>query len=202
MSSKKPYRKVEDPGHGWLEVPVQELFDLGIAEEISGCSYLRDDKAYLEEDRDMSIFLDAIAKRYTTESEPCLELRQELYSYLIDHLDLSKESYVRQYEHYSHESALAHKGDETVKIAVTTRHPDAIVDYLGFGNRIIEFGENQFGDTVVILLSPPQHADWQIQRLCSGLHGARLADNWPAYCDEWGYKKGIIPMHTNVHRTG
>lgn len=55
----------EDPGHGWLEVPVAELVKLGIAAEITSYSYQsRDGKtAYLEEDCDLSTY--ARAKGYT-----------------------------------------------------------------------------------------------------------------------------------------
>lgn len=48
----------EDPGHGWLEVPVAELKQLGILGEITPFSYVsRDGKlAYLEEDCDLSTY--------------------------------------------------------------------------------------------------------------------------------------------------
>lgn len=48
-----------DPGHGWLEVQVAELHELGIAEKISGYSYLNGELAYLEEDCDLSVYLRA-----------------------------------------------------------------------------------------------------------------------------------------------
>ena len=48
-----------DPGHGWLEVKATELHELGIAELISGYSYLSGEMAYLEEDCDLSVFLRA-----------------------------------------------------------------------------------------------------------------------------------------------
>lgn len=50
----------EDGGHGWLEVPKYIVKALGIAEKISGYSYMKDDRVYLEEDCDLSIFLDAL----------------------------------------------------------------------------------------------------------------------------------------------
>jgi hypothetical protein len=52
------YTFYEDSGHGWLEVPVQELQDLGIQERITAFSYLYKGKVYLEEDRDAGTFLD------------------------------------------------------------------------------------------------------------------------------------------------
>jgi len=46
----------EDPGHGWLKVPLKELEELGIADKISAYSYMKGSHAYLEEDRDAPIF--------------------------------------------------------------------------------------------------------------------------------------------------
>jgi hypothetical protein len=53
------YRFIEDPGHGWLEVPIEQINALGIAEKISGYSYKRNGMAYLEEDCDAGTFIDA-----------------------------------------------------------------------------------------------------------------------------------------------
>jgi hypothetical protein len=54
-----------DPGHGWLEVDVAELHRLNLHDKISTYSYLHADKlrAYLEEDCDMTIFLDEKDRR-------------------------------------------------------------------------------------------------------------------------------------------
>jgi hypothetical protein len=49
-----------DPGHGWLEVPRGLLDTLGIAAAISPYSYIKGDRAYLEEDCDAGRFLDAM----------------------------------------------------------------------------------------------------------------------------------------------
>ena len=49
-----------DPGHGWLEVGVDELILLGIGDKISSYSYIKGDKAYLEEDCDMELFMNAM----------------------------------------------------------------------------------------------------------------------------------------------
>jgi len=53
------YTFYEDPGHGWLKVPMTELVDLGVAGTISSYSYRDDTDAYLEEDCDLTTFLDA-----------------------------------------------------------------------------------------------------------------------------------------------
>lgn len=46
-----------DPSHGWLEVDLDLLGKYGIKHEISEYSYLRGDKAYLEEDLDAGTFI-------------------------------------------------------------------------------------------------------------------------------------------------
>ena len=48
-----------DPGHGWLEVPRNDLTTLGIAHDISACSYQDEMNAYLEEDVDAGVYLRA-----------------------------------------------------------------------------------------------------------------------------------------------
>jgi hypothetical protein len=53
------YTFFEDPGHGWLEVDREELRKLGIEEDITGWSYQKGNKVYLEEDQDLSTFLKA-----------------------------------------------------------------------------------------------------------------------------------------------
>jgi hypothetical protein len=49
----------EDSAHGWLAVPHRPLQQLGVAHRISPYSYADADTAYLEEDEDQHIFLDA-----------------------------------------------------------------------------------------------------------------------------------------------
>jgi hypothetical protein len=49
-----------DPGHGWLEVSLDELDLLGIRSEVSCYSYMNAGKAYLEEDCDMELFMNAM----------------------------------------------------------------------------------------------------------------------------------------------
>lgn len=51
----------EDPGHGWLAVPLPLLERLGLLDSISSYSYMRGMLAHLEEDCDYSRF--ALAMR-------------------------------------------------------------------------------------------------------------------------------------------
>lgn len=52
-----------DPGHGWLEVDIAELKRLGIAQQISGYSYRRGSRVFLEEDSDATKFINAKKER-------------------------------------------------------------------------------------------------------------------------------------------
>ena len=58
-STMRKYDFFEDPGHGWLKVDVRELDRLGIADKISNASYMQKGYAFLEEDCDLPIFLQA-----------------------------------------------------------------------------------------------------------------------------------------------
>lgn len=60
----------QDAGHGWLCVKRAELERLGIANQISRCSYERGASVYLEEDDDAEKFQKA--KRAIGEPVECL----------------------------------------------------------------------------------------------------------------------------------
>lgn len=50
----------QDPAHGWIAVPVTLVYKLGVEGKISAYSYTDGDRAFLEEDCDASILLDAL----------------------------------------------------------------------------------------------------------------------------------------------
>jgi hypothetical protein len=52
----------QDPGHGWVEVPLSLLVSLGIAGQISSFSYRDTRSVFLEEDCDASRFKAAMDK--------------------------------------------------------------------------------------------------------------------------------------------
>ena len=54
-----PLTFISDPGHGWLRVPLADIADLGIEEDISPYSFVDKRFAYLEEDDDCSVFVQA-----------------------------------------------------------------------------------------------------------------------------------------------
>jgi hypothetical protein len=49
-----------DGGHGWLEIEKKTLRYLKIHDKISTCSYMKGNKAFLEEDCDFSVFVKAM----------------------------------------------------------------------------------------------------------------------------------------------
>ena len=53
----------EDPGHGWARFPKARLVKLGIADRISTYSYQRGTNAFLEEDCDLSLLINALKTR-------------------------------------------------------------------------------------------------------------------------------------------
>lgn len=94
------YTYWHDDGHGWLEVPLVDLFDLGIADDISMFSYMRRRSnlglaytaVFLEEDADMGKFLHAH-----------LEKRGMLAKY--DQVYAGHRAVIWDYPHYSAEHA-------------------------------------------------------------------------------------------------
>jgi hypothetical protein len=57
---RTPHTFWSDPGHGWLEVSYQDLIVLDIFGKISGYSYRKGDKVYLEEDMDAGTYITAL----------------------------------------------------------------------------------------------------------------------------------------------
>lgn len=64
MRIKKVFDFYSDPGHGWLKVGKAILRELGIADKISGFSYMRGDHAFLEEDCDATVFYYAYQRKH------------------------------------------------------------------------------------------------------------------------------------------
>jgi hypothetical protein len=60
---QKTFTLYSDPAHGWVKVSKTLLKTLGIDEKISNFSYQRGEFAYLEEDCDASLLVDALEKR-------------------------------------------------------------------------------------------------------------------------------------------
>ncbi len=70
MSKVKPFISQNfytDGGHGWLKVSKFRLEKLQIADKITGCSFMRGDYTYLEEDCDLSTYVKALLKQENVE---------------------------------------------------------------------------------------------------------------------------------------
>jgi hypothetical protein len=63
LQTQHHYNYIQDAGHGWLQVPREELNTLGILGDISSYSYQKlddngsNDMVYLEEDCDMYCYI-------------------------------------------------------------------------------------------------------------------------------------------------
>jgi hypothetical protein len=60
---KTSFDFISDPGHGWVKVPIMQLVRLGIAGKVSSYSYYRRGFAYLEEDCDAGLLMQALSAR-------------------------------------------------------------------------------------------------------------------------------------------
>jgi hypothetical protein len=60
---------INDPGHGWLRVPLVEIALLGIEEQISPYSFIEGSYAYLEEDCDCPLYLDTLVAQNIPQPE-------------------------------------------------------------------------------------------------------------------------------------
>ena len=102
MKTYKQYSFIADPGHGWLKVSKKELKDLGIENEITGCSYMRGEFAYLEEDCDAGLFIDKlIMKVNKIEKEQITREHYKEFREFVKGQHSNKRSRVREYESYS-----------------------------------------------------------------------------------------------------
>lgn len=56
---QKTYTLIHTPGHGYLCISIKELKRLNLTDKISEGSYMNLTRAYLEEDCDLRLFIDA-----------------------------------------------------------------------------------------------------------------------------------------------
>lgn len=60
MSKLLSFEYMQDSGHGWLKVPKAMVEAFGVSGRVSNYSYMDREYAYLEEDCDMPLFLQAV----------------------------------------------------------------------------------------------------------------------------------------------
>ena len=111
-SFKMKYQFYEDPGHGWLKVKIADLEKLGIADKISGYSYMRNDYAYLEEDCDVTLFMDALEAK---------ENRKIAFDEIATTHLADKTSKIRSYDGYRHLTEEEKKMAEIIKNKMLTK---------------------------------------------------------------------------------
>ena len=61
---RKTFTKFEDPGHGWVKVPISVIKSLDIQDKITGFSFMTATDVYLEEDCDETLFCEAFYKKH------------------------------------------------------------------------------------------------------------------------------------------
>jgi hypothetical protein len=76
---KTTIKYIHDPAHGWLEVPMADIETLGIRPDISNCSFIAGADAYLEEDCDAAVYLNALDDQGIT--------RPAIVSEYVEHFD-------------------------------------------------------------------------------------------------------------------
>jgi len=64
IAAKMVFNHHSDPGHGWVAVKKDLVRELGIIEQITRCSYMQGQSAYLEEDCDAGTFIKAFEARF------------------------------------------------------------------------------------------------------------------------------------------
>ena len=87
MSKSIKIKVFADPGHAWARFPSDRLHKLGIADKISSYSYYRNGQAFLEEDCDLSILINALKGAGYTDIK-------------FDESRTNKSSKIRSYNHY------------------------------------------------------------------------------------------------------
>lgn len=83
-----------DPGHGWLKVSLRELVKLGIADKITSFSYVRGRYAYLEEDCDAGVYMEA------------LKASRKSVKFEVEEHNSNNDSPIRDYDPYTPARAL------------------------------------------------------------------------------------------------
>lgn len=87
----KVFKFYTDAGHGWLAVKIADVFALGIQDKISAYSYMHGMTAYLEEDCDAAVFIQAYKDKYT--------------NFHYQHKHIGDNGWIRYYDRWSLVSA-------------------------------------------------------------------------------------------------
>ena len=63
MTKKISIKVFADPGHAWARIAKSKLVNLGISDKISTYSYQKGENAFLEEDCDLTVLVNALRER-------------------------------------------------------------------------------------------------------------------------------------------
>ena len=102
---KKEYTFLADPGHSWLQVPINDFLSLGLKNCISRCSYIDEKYVYLEEDCDAFIFLAS----YLKENDSYPEIKEKFFNDRIEFLKKSNNYLFTDNKSFSEKMEWAHK---------------------------------------------------------------------------------------------
>jgi hypothetical protein len=83
----KPYLFIETSRHGYLRVPQSELDQLGILEKITEYSYQDNLYAYLEEDCDLTTFIEAKERSHGDD----YDLEEDLFAVYLEEFPFDAE---------------------------------------------------------------------------------------------------------------
>lgn len=97
------FEYLQDPGHGWIKVPLRVLNRLNMLHKISPFSYIRGAFAYLEEDSDASKFVTEYRRATGCGIHTRIRSTRE------------KSSRIRNYQPYTVDVASKNLGEETAK---------------------------------------------------------------------------------------
>jgi len=86
MAKKISIKVFADPGHAWARIAKSKLVSLGIADKISTYSYQKGENAFLEEDCDLTVLVNA--------------LRQRGYEVKFNESHTNRQSKIRSYNTY------------------------------------------------------------------------------------------------------
>lgn len=89
----------QDPGHGWLKVPMKYIKELSIENDISSYSYKLGEFVYLEEDSDVSAFINALFKKTGLPEEDKPRFMNE-FKNKVKTQHTNNYSKIRSYPHY------------------------------------------------------------------------------------------------------
>lgn len=60
LGGVRKYKYFQDPGHGWVQVPLDHLQQAGVGGDVSDYSFQKGRYVYLEEDCDAPMYLKAL----------------------------------------------------------------------------------------------------------------------------------------------